>query len=356
MKGFRYLAAALLMITLFLVPCLAAPEEVLSDAVPDSAKELLSGVDTEGNLADGLWGIVENAMGELGAEDIFSLLRRILCAAILCGTVCALESAVQSPVLRRVTEAAGGAAVFLMAAGGTESAFAQAERAIRDMTAFSEIFTTVYTAASVAAGSPAAAAAKKAAAVFATGLFSELAGRVFLPFCGLYALCRTVSVCMESPGLGRAAVSIRGIMTTGLRLGLTLYAAFITISGVVGAAGDSLLKRGVKGGVAAAVPIIGGALTEACEAIFAGAAAVRNSIGVAGVLVLIATALLPLLKLGAWYAAFRLTAAVCTVIAPGAVTGVADTAAETTGMYLAILAAATAAQLIGVIAGFLSFA
>ena len=159
MKGFRYLAAALLMITLFLVPCLAAPEEVLSDAVPDSAKELLSGVDTEGNLADGLWGIVENAMGELGAEDIFSLLRRILCAAIICGTVCALESAVQSPVLRRVTEAAGGAAVFLMAAGGTESAFAQAERAIRDMTAFSEIFTTVYTAASVAAGSPAAAAA-----------------------------------------------------------------------------------------------------------------------------------------------------------------------------------------------------
>ena len=69
MKGFRYLAAALLIITLFLVPCLAAPEEVLSDAVPDSAKELLSGVDTEGNLADGLWGIVENAMGELGAED-----------------------------------------------------------------------------------------------------------------------------------------------------------------------------------------------------------------------------------------------------------------------------------------------
>lgn len=350
------LFAAVLLAAVFCLTVRAAPADAVRDAIPSEAEELLSGVELEEDLGDGLWSLAENAMDSLGEGELLVLIRHILAAAVICGAVCALESAVQSPVLRRVAEAAGGAAVFLLASGGSESVFAAAERAVRDMTVFSEAYTTVYTAAAAAAGAPAAAAARKAVAVFATTAFSELSGRVIFPLCGAFALLRTVGLCMEAPLLSRAAGGLRSLLLNALRLSLSLYAAAITLSGAVGAAGDSLLKRGVKGGVAAAVPIVGGVLNEACEAIFAGAAVVRNSVGTAGILVLVATAVLPLLRLGLWYAGMRLAAAVTAIMCPNALAGVTETAAETLGMYFAVLAAMTAAQLIAVFAGFLSFA
>ena len=332
----------------------AEAETVLRDAIPESAEELLSGVDLSGNPFDGIARIARNALDAAGGEGVAGTLRQMLMAALLCGAAAAVAESVTSPLLRRVTETAGGLCVFLLAAGKSGGLLSGAERAIRELTSFSEVFTAVFAAASSAAGAPTAASAQSSATVFLSALLSELAGRLLLPLCGVIALLALAGKCMGQEGLCQLSALLRGAVVTALRTLLVLYSAFLTISGALGAATDGLLRRGLKTGVSGAVPIVGGALGEACDAILAGAAAVRNTVGVTGLLILLSIACLPLLRIALWYAALRAGAALCAVLSPGGASAAAEISAAALGLLFAITATVTAVQLISVFAGLLA--
>lgn len=351
----RGLLCGLVLCLLFSCTCLAAAEQSIQQAVPEGAKQVLTGVDTRGELGQGLWQMVKNALREADGQGVLATLARILAVALVCGVVCAFEGALRSAPLSRICRAAGGAAVFLLAAGDARSLLSAASQAVEELTVFSRMYTTVYTAACAAAGAPTAAAARQGVAVVATALFGELSLRLLLPACGLYAVISTMGVCLEQAGPTRLAGLLRSLFSQVLRTGLLLYSATITLTGALGAAADSLLKRGLKSGLAAAVPIVGGLLSETSEAVFAGASAVKNSIGTAGVLILVATVLLPCLRVGLWYAGMRLAAGLCALMGQESVCAVADRMAESMGMLFAVLTAVSAAQLVGVLAGILTF-
>lgn len=356
MKILRRALAVIALLALFALPAAATAEDTLRDAVPDSAREMLEGVDLTGDLARGVARIAENAWSGGAAEGLFSTLRPVLATALIIGVLSVWDDALRSPLLHRTVRAAGCAITCILLAGGSGSLLGQARAAIEDMTAFSGIFTAVYTAACAAAGSPGAAMARQSVAVLISGAFCRLSGAVLLPLAAACALLKSVSAALETPGLSHAAGMLKDLMSGALKISLALYSAYITLSGVIGSAGDTLLKRGVKSGVSAAIPVVGSALSEACEAIFAGAAAVRNTVGVMGTLILLGTALLPLLRMLLWYAALKVTAAGASLFASEGVGQTADAAAESMGLMLAITAADCAVQLIAVFAGFLTFA
>ena len=165
----KRLCAFLLLLFVLSVPALAGTaEETVRGAVPEGAKEILSDQTLRGGLTDGLWAIVKNALAASGDGGLWGVLRRILGASLICGALCAFQGVLKSPALVRITQAAGGACVYLIAAGGSDALLSGASAAVREMTVFSETYPAVYTAACAAAGAPTAAAARSAVAVFAS--------------------------------------------------------------------------------------------------------------------------------------------------------------------------------------------
>lgn len=96
--------------------------------------------------------------------------------------------------------------------------------------------------------------------------------------------------------IGRYSISFVMVIFTGV-LSITRFAA---------ASFDSLAARGLKFAVSSAVPVVGGSIADAMNSVAGGSILMKNSVGAAGAALLVAVALLPVVKIGALSLVFRL--------------------------------------------------
>lgn len=327
-------------------------------SVPSSAEKLLQNVDTADppGIDAGLGSIAKNGLEQLPNifRDLLAVLSKILAVAVVCSVVASLNEVAKSPVLSKACTAAGAAAIFILSANNTDILMGLGRQTINDMDTFSKIYLPVYTAAAAAAGNPAAAIAKQGAAILFSNVLITVIDNIFLPLTMLYAVMRTIGTAVDNKGLSKMAGFIKTIVTVSLKISLTLFFAYISISGAIGSASDSLLKRSVRLTVSSTVPVIGGVVTEAADAIFAGAAMIRNTVGTAGLFILIATAFIPCLKIGLHYLGYKLVAALISFMQPEGLGDVVDSFSEVMGMIFGMAFAITVLLAISIIAGFIS--
>jgi stage III sporulation protein AE len=81
---------------------------------------------------------------------------------------------------------------------------------------------------------------------------------------------------------------------------------------------------------------VGSIISDASETILVGAAVVKNSIGIYGMLVLVAIVIGPFLKIGLHYLLLKLTAAVCGIFCEKTVTGLMEDFSAAMGLVLAM--------------------
>jgi stage III sporulation protein AE len=77
----------------------------------------------------------------------------------------------------------------------------------------------------------------------------------------------------------------------------TIFLGVLAIQGVAGAVGDSVTFKTAKFGVDAFVPVVGGVLSDAMEAVVSSSLLIKNAVGIAGVAVIAAVMVVPLLKI-----------------------------------------------------------
>ena len=71
---------------------------------------------------------------------------------------------------------------------------------------------------------------------------------------------------------------------------------------------DGMAVKMTKSAISGAVPVVGGILADASETVLAGAGMLKNTIGVFGMLVILASCAYPFLQLGIQYLLYKLTA------------------------------------------------
>ena len=85
------------------------------------------------------------------------------------------------------------------------------------------------------------------------------------------------------------------------------------ITGVISGATDAAALKAAKLTISGVVPVVGGILSDASEAVLVSAGMVRNAAGIYGILAILAVFLTPFLRIGCHYLLLRLTGAVCAV-------------------------------------------
>ena len=166
-------------------------------------------------------------------------------------------------------------------------------------------------AAAVAAqgGVTTSAALYTGTAVFDAILCSMISG-VLTPLIYIY-LCLSVANCAvgEDP-LQQIRNLIKWLMTWGLKIILYVFTGYISITGVISGATAAAALKAAKLTISGAVPVVGGILSDASEAILVSAGLVKSAVGVYGLLALIAIVIGPFLRIGVQYLLLKLTAAV----------------------------------------------
>ena len=90
----------------------------------------------------------------------------------------------------------------------------------------------------------------------------------------------------------------------------TIFIAFITIQGITASSVDGISIKTAKFALKSYIPILGGYLSDGLNLIMASSVLIKNAVGAAGLLLLAATVLLPVLKIVIFMFGLKLVAAV----------------------------------------------
>jgi stage III sporulation protein AE len=94
---------------------------------------------------------------------------------------------------------------------------------------------------------------------------------------------------------------------------LYTFTGYISITGVISGTTDAAALKATKLTISGMVPVVGGILSDASEAILVGAGFVRNTTGIYGLLAITALCIRPFLKIGAQYLLLKSTGAVSSI-------------------------------------------
>ncbi len=127
----------------------------------------------------------------------------------------------------------------------------------------------------------------------------------------------------------------------GLSILLTIFVSTAGIQSIAASGADGLTIKLTKFATSNLIPVVGGILSESVETVMNCSVLIKNSVGIIGIICLIAIAAFPLIKIAAILIVFRLTAAVTEPISEPKITNCITEIANSVSLLFSMLAAST---------------
>ena len=155
-------------------------------------------------------------------------------------------------------------------------------------------------------------------AAFLVDLLLRLIRQLLLPLVYLYIGLLTAAACLPENRLGAIAEALKKLVTWILTTALLVFTIYLSIVRIISGSADSATVKVAKAAISGVVPVVGGIIADASETVLAGAGMLKNTIGVFGMLAILAACAYPFLQLGVQYLLYKLTAYLASVVgAPG---------------------------------------
>lgn len=159
-------------------------------------------------------------------------------------------------------------------------------------------------------GNPTLAASFQSIAFAGAQIISGLSNSYIVPIVGAVMALDVTGSIMPSFKLGGITSLIKKSVTAVLTFVSTLFVSFLGIKGALANAADTVASRGIKLVISSAVPVVGGALSEAYSGIIGSLVLVKSTIGIFGIAAITLINLPSCMQLLFWIFALRLSAAV----------------------------------------------
>lgn len=296
-------------ILLILIFSLSLPVNCVEYTAPQAPQDVedLMPVDTE-SFGEGLFKIVKNTVATLGPE-------LAECAGV-CLSVIAVIMLVS--ILRQmpggsaaVTEFAGVLTISLLLFSGADTMIRLGSDTVTELSEYGKLLLPVMTGAMAASGAATSSAALYTATAIFDAILSTAVSKLLVPMVYFFLILSIAASATHEELVKKLRDLMKWAMSWGLKTILYIFTGYIGITGVVSGSTDAAALKVTKLTVAGMVPMVGGILSDASEAVVVGAGVVKNGVGIYGLLALSAIWISPFLKLGIQYLLLKLTAAVC---------------------------------------------
>lgn len=326
---------------------LAVPANALElepPRVPDQSAALMP-EDTD-SFSESLTRLLRNAVSQ-ALPDLSGALTTatiVLCAGLLLSVLQPFSGSAKR--LSGVASAVFSATILLQSTGALIRLGASA---VADLSEYGKLFLPVMTAALAAQGHAAASAALYAGTAAFDMLLTQLIAKVLVPLTYLFILLAAANSALEQQVLKKLRDLIRWIICWTLKTLLTVYTAYISITGVVSGTTDAAALKAAKLTISTAVPVVGSILSDASEAVLVSAGLMKNAAGIYGILAFLSIFLLPFLRIGIHYAVLKGTAALSCLFCEKGMSELLEDFSSAMGFLLAMTAATCLLLLISTI-------
>lgn len=286
-------------------------------------------------------GFIESFFKLLFSEilDMLPLLASIAVIAILCGLVSHMKAGFMSESTGQIVFFVCFAVVVVLALVCAVNLVNVAGDAINGIKKqMNAAFPVLLTLMAGIGGAVSVKAYQPAVALLSGGVV-EIVSAVVLPLFIFTLVFSVVGNLSKSVRLGKLTDFFKSASTTVLAVTFTVFTAFLAVQGLTAGSFDGVSIRAAKFATKSYIPILGGYLADGLDLILAGSVLIKNSVGVAGLLLLLSTVLMPLLQILGVCFGFKIVAAVIEPVSDSRLTSFLTGIAKSMNMLIAALLA-----------------
>ena len=244
---------------------------------------------------------------------------------------------------------AGTLAVTAVSASDMSAMMGLGRSTIDSMQGFSKVLLPVTAACTAAMGAPAGAAARQVATSLFSNALLTLIDRLLVPVVYAYVAVCAACAAVGNPGLKKVAGVLKWVVTRSLTALLVLFVTYLTVSGTVAGTADAAALKVAKMAISAAVPVVGGIISNAAETILVGAGMLKNTVGVFGMLAVLGICVVPFLKLGIHYLTYKVIGALSATLADTRLAELIDNIGTAFALMLGMTAASALLLLVSIL-------
>ena len=311
--------------------------------VPQSGASIMPQADSFG---EGLLALIANAIGQLHPD-----LREAagICLSLI-GVIILVSIAGLIPGARlKTAEFVGAVGIGTILLQNTNTLIRLGSHTIEEMSAYGKLLLPVMTSAMAAQGGITASTALYAGTALFDAVLTGLLTSLLNPMIYIFLVLSTANAALGEDLLKKMADFIKWLSVWILKTILYVFTGYMGITGVISGTTDAAALKAAKLTISGVVPVVGGILSDASEALLVSAGMVRNAAGIYGILAIGAVFLTPFLRIGCHYLLLRLTGAVCAVFGVKRCSDLISRFSAAMGLELAMTGSVCLLQLISTV-------
>ena len=321
-----------ILILLILISYLAIPVkgmEITAPTVPDYAQEYMPREPQ--NLSEGIRELLRKAAAQLH-PDIQEAVG--VCSGAFV-TVMLLSLLRSFPgKSERTLELAGAVGLSALMLSSSGSLINLAADTVYHVSEYGRLLLTSLTAALAAQGGITSSSALYAGTALFDSVLSSLISNVLIPMVYIFLALCTVGGAIGADIMKKFRDSVKWLMTWVLKTVLYVFTGFIGITGVISGTTDAAALKAAKLTISGMVPVVGGILSDASEAILVSAGTIKNAVGLYGLFAIGAIWIGPFVKIGVHYLMLRITGILCSIFGGKSMSDLIQDYASAMGMLL----------------------
>lgn len=220
---------------------------------------------------------------------------------------------------------------------------------VAQISEYGRLLLPVMTATVAAQGGTATSAALYAGTVFFDALLSGLIASVIVPILYIYLCLSVVHAATGEDILAKVAGLAKWATTWCLKTILYIFTGYMGITGVVSGSADAAALKATKLTISGVVPVVGGILADASEAVLVSAGLVKSAIGIYGVVVIVALWIRPFIEIGMQYLMLKFVCGVCGMFGAKTQVKLISNFSGAMGMLLAMTGAVSLLLMVSVV-------
>lgn len=338
----KYFVPVLLLIFVLAQPVSAL--EITPPQVPKSGAQLMP--EDTASFGESLWELLQNGLQAIRPDlaEASRLAMAVIAAVMMLSILHGLSDSVKG-----VLELGGTVVIASVLLGSANSMIRLGADTVTELSAYGKLLLPVMTTALAAQGGlTASAALYTGTAVFNTVLTTLISG-LLVPMVYLFLALAAGNSATGEELLKRLRDMVKNGISWCLKTILMVFTTYMGITGVISGTTDAVTLKATKVTISSVVPVVGGILSDASEAVLVSAGLVKNTAGIYGILAVLAVFLHPFLQIGVHYLILKATAAVCGVFGTRRMTELIGDFSGALGLLLAMTGSACLLLLISTV-------
>ena len=338
----RFLLLMILVLSVAVVPVSATGVTV--PTVPESGEDWMP--ESPDSFAQGLWELVKSAIGLIhpDIQQAASICMRVF------GMVLLLSILQSFPGSRKeTTQLIGAVSIGVLLLEHTNSLIHLGTQTVVEMVEYGKLLLPVMAGAMAAQGGVTASTAIYGGTVLFSTVMGTFVSEMLIPMVYAYLALSVANGAIGEDAMKKLRDFLKWLMIWGMKIVLYVFTGYIGITGVVSGTTDAAALKAAKLTISGVVPVVGGILADASEAVLVSAGVVKNTAGIYGLLAILSICIGPFFRIGIHYLLLKTTAALCGIFGYKAATDLIEDFSGAMGMVLGMTGSACLLLLIGTV-------